>query len=379
MNLDIFSWPYSQRSLLSPPCLWLAGLTLWVGLSNFAGAQSPPNSPASSQPAASQPATSPLVFEAETLDIGSIYHGSQREIVFRAVNRSKQPFQIANVRSTCSCSSAKYDQVVPAGAETEVRVTFRSRRLDLGRFTKELIFIPASMAESPRKLIFEGELVPTLQPDPLPIRLRGLYSEESSLVVTLAAPPELQVRPASDAPFAKALHGYFEVGPLETVEAGQLYRLTLRKPAVVRPRSWADELHFEVECSDGQRRSIGFRVRVDHDNYLVTDPAKSLLFTQRLEEGEEASAWVDVHATDLGDATRSFQIRRVAIEFNREEAFAADYETVTPGKHYRVRVRQTKAPSSPRAGRARLLIETDLPEQPTIRLLIAARPAPRPR
>ncbi|MDT8347313.1 MAG: DUF1573 domain-containing protein [Flavobacteriaceae bacterium] len=98
-----------------------------------------------------------MVFEATTLDYGTIAQNSDGKRVFKFVNNSDKPLVIARAKGSCGCTVPSYPKkpVMP-GESGEIEVTYDTKRL--GKFKKS-VTLTTNISKEDTVLYIEGNVV----------------------------------------------------------------------------------------------------------------------------------------------------------------------------------------------------------------------------
>lgn len=76
-------------------------------------------------------------FKQDTLDLGTLLYNSEKQVVFQFTNTGSVPLLISNIRSSCDCTSIKWEKrPVNPGKTGEIKVIMKPN--SLGMFLKTL-------------------------------------------------------------------------------------------------------------------------------------------------------------------------------------------------------------------------------------------------
>ena len=95
-----------------------------------------------------------IEFKTYKIDKGDLPRGCTEEYVFEYKNVGKGPAQILGVSYMCGCTEAEYStDILKPGKKGKLVVTFRSRKMPAGPFSKDVLIITNQAKEGPDKAI----------------------------------------------------------------------------------------------------------------------------------------------------------------------------------------------------------------------------------
>ncbi|MGY4383393.1 hypothetical protein ACVWYN_000412 [Pedobacter sp. UYP24] len=97
--------------------------------------------------------SSAVKFDKYTHDFAHIPHGQPVKTSFTFTNKSVKAIKIANVVSSCGCTTSQWDSSVNSGSKGNVELSFDA--LAIGPFNKE-VRVYVNGEEKPIKLTIEG-------------------------------------------------------------------------------------------------------------------------------------------------------------------------------------------------------------------------------
>lgn len=100
---------------------------------------------------------SPIVWKAETIDVGQIPQGTPKAIVYEFKNTGKTAVVITNVQGSCGCTATDYtkEPVLP-GKSAKVTATYNAA--NKGAFTKT-VTVTTSAETAPKILTLKGTVI----------------------------------------------------------------------------------------------------------------------------------------------------------------------------------------------------------------------------
>jgi hypothetical protein len=98
-----------------------------------------------------------MVFEAETVDYGTIEQGSDPYRFFKFKNTGTEPLIITHAKGSCGCTVPTYPkEPIAPGEAGEIKVRYDTNRL--GRFTKR-VTLTTNAGDEKQMLTIKGEVV----------------------------------------------------------------------------------------------------------------------------------------------------------------------------------------------------------------------------
>jgi len=95
-----------------------------------------------------------LVWKNQNVDLGKIEFDKPVKVAFEFTNTSNEPLVIKNVKTTCGCTVAKYDNmVVKPGASSKIEVTYNAKSKGFFNKTVEVFTSLNSIGE---KITMQG-------------------------------------------------------------------------------------------------------------------------------------------------------------------------------------------------------------------------------
>ena len=95
-----------------------------------------------------------IEFTTYKIDKGELPRGCTEKYEFEYKNVGKGPAQILGVSYMCGCTEAEYStDILKPGKKGKLVVTFRSRKMAAGPFSKQVLIITNQAKEGPDKVI----------------------------------------------------------------------------------------------------------------------------------------------------------------------------------------------------------------------------------
>lgn len=116
-----------------------------------------------------------MVFEAETVDYGTIEQGADPYRVFKFTNTGTEPLIITNAKGSCRCTVPTFPkEPIGPGEAGEIKVRYDTNRL--GKFTKRVTLTTNAGSEK-QMLTIKGEVVKKPEePAGLPANDNGMFN-----------------------------------------------------------------------------------------------------------------------------------------------------------------------------------------------------------
>ncbi|TXB62751.1 DUF1573 domain-containing protein [Phaeodactylibacter luteus] len=116
-----------------------------------------------------------MVFEAETVDYGTIEQGADPYRVFKFTNTGTEPLIITNAKGSCGCTVPTFPkEPIGPGEAGEIKVRYDTNRL--GKFTKRVTLTTNAGSEK-QMLTIKGEVVKKPEePAGLPANDNGMFN-----------------------------------------------------------------------------------------------------------------------------------------------------------------------------------------------------------
>ena len=117
-----------------------------------------------------------MVFEAETVDYGTIEQGSDPYRFFKFKNTGDEPLIITHAKGSCGCTVPTYPkEPIAPGEASEIKVRYDTNRL--GRFTKR-VTLTTNAGDEKQMLTIKGEVVKKAEePAGLPEKEGSLFKQ----------------------------------------------------------------------------------------------------------------------------------------------------------------------------------------------------------
>jgi hypothetical protein len=110
-----------------------------------------------SQDLATNDAIGVFVFEAETIDYGTIEQNDNGVRIFKFKNRGRAPIVISKVKTTCGCTVPTYPkQAILPGESASIDIKYATNRL--GKFSKSITVI-SNADQDQKRLQIKGNVV----------------------------------------------------------------------------------------------------------------------------------------------------------------------------------------------------------------------------
>ena len=95
-----------------------------------------------------------IEFKTYKIDKGELTRGCTEKYEFEYKNVGKGPAQILGVSYMCGCTEAEYStDILKPGKKGKLTVTFRSRKMAAGPFSKQVLIITNQAKDGPDKVI----------------------------------------------------------------------------------------------------------------------------------------------------------------------------------------------------------------------------------
>ena len=351
------------------------------------------NSAAVGEPSGAVPAAPPAAEPGETLaeassddrhreisvenphfDWGVTFQGQTFEHTFKIVNSGEAPITIEEIRPECGCtvSDEKFnDFVLAAGAEISVPIS-----VDTAEFTgytkKDIDIICKEPVEGTTKLQLMGDVEQIFARDPEEARFDLVRDKEvvGKTEWTISFAVNLDKSITLDA--VRAEKGHVEPRIVEA-EKGVEYEVHLKpkidlesKVALYNETLLLDAHVEKTEVALKVPVTIGIKSRIQ------VLPSRSLWFARKmtrklLEEGAEPPE-ILLEIVSAGAAAHRFHITAV----EADPVYETSLETVTDGRHYKLRVVLKRLPeyrnASAKVAKAAITLKTDDPSLPVIKI-----------
>ena len=344
---------------------------------------------------------------------GTAFRGERLEHTFVVKNSGTAPLVIEEVKPQCGCTlAAEYEKTLQSGQSTSLSLTLETGAMS-GKKEKYTQVISNALTED-NKLWMEGEIVELLtldpkmprveavlgtriKPAPTPLNLTlnlpdrkveilGVKTRDGKLTAKLAKTPSnsqaTAASPKTEAGTRKngTQDGAQEEGTKE--EAKQSYLVHLRPQLADGDRTAFQDEALQVQVRvDGKPLDLSFPISVALRDRIQVSPSRSIHFsakdTEHLTSPAELGAAKEktppkepphklLDIRSIGDPDHEFKI--LGVEESGKH-FRTKLETVTPGKHYRLRVFVVSGPEGrKRFVRDRFRLKTDDPEVPILNI-----------
>jgi Protein of unknown function (DUF1573) len=286
-------------------------------------------------------------------DGGVVEEGTVVPFRFEVENRGQADLEVTQVKTSCGCTVAKWDRVIPPGAHGTIDAQMSTLYFH-GAVTKHLSLFSNDPARPQVELTITARLLPLVKISPDPTALLEVGEKAATQEFVLernGGHPMKLVQVIPYAPYIKA-----ETTPL----SGQgRYKLTVTAmPDAPLGRSTVPV----VVWTDLEKAGIvTFVITVERG--IVTVPAMILYGTLPHEMKTPPQAIVTIRRSST-----PFHVKRVAVD---DPHLVATLETVRDGAEYRVTVTYAGGwDAGPR--RQTLTVTTDDPKQPVIQIPVQA-------
>lgn len=323
-----------------------------------------------------------LSFSESRYDWGTAFRGERLEHTFVVKNTGDAPLIIEEVQPQCGCTLATdYASTLEPGQSTSISLTLETGSMT-GKKEKFTTIISNALTEN-NKLWMEGEIVELLTLDPPMPRVEAVLGTRIKraptpvrLTPNLVADREIEVLTVRtrDGKLTARLTGPATPTaktPGETTATGYVVHLEPELDGDDRTAFQDEALVVQVRVDD-KTLDLRFPISIALRDRIEVSPSKSIHFSAKdtgailAASGAQptASPHKVLEILSAGDPDHHFKILEVE---GTGEHFRTELETVTAGKHYRLRVFVAAGPEGrKRFVRGRFLIKTDDPAVPLI-------------
>jgi len=323
-------------------------LTLLLTLAPIAAAAAPDGGPAAA-------VVEPVI------DVGEVPVGEPVEAEFRIRNDGDQPLEISNVRPSCGCTVAEYDEVIAPGATGSVRAHVDTENI-VGPNAKS-ITVYTNDAASPRiRLTIKSDVTQFLGLDPGYVRFTSfVQKEKDEKVSVLLGAHDFESLEITDVESPESWKGWLGVSYREALDEerdpelpGKQWRIdvTLSKDAPVGP------LAENVTIHTNHPRQKTIELPVSGFIRPVVGVTPSSVDLGRVDPSE---------AQEWGILVRNFGSAPLEIDDFESTVSGLEVavEPIEEGQRYKLVLKPTPAMAKgPFQGRVEL--HTNLPQQPSI-------------
>ena len=312
-----------------------------------------------------------LRVETKRAEWGELIQGDTKKVSFTLMNDGDADLEIVRATPTCGCLSVEVPagKIAPGTSKTlEVRVD--TGRLPGGETTKMVLLVTNDRRAGQLALEVHGRVIALLSQSPEDLVARVFPGEKPRLEAELTAATDRVAALIS----ARAKDPRFRTGLEPNDRAGG--RLTIEGPSEDGPRHVGLEIEIEVRMTDGTTRTTKARCRVEYRSRWELSSRRQVSFSR-----QETSQWekntaepltktIDVHAVAPDFTMMLKSVRVTGVPDGWLECRA---HTVAAGKHYRLELRLLK-PVEQRILRGQLIVRTDDPKTPELKLRVLAYP-----
>ncbi len=188
-----------------------------------------------------------LVCQEPNFQWGEVLEGDMVEHAFEILNQGGAPLLISEVKTTCGCTSSKFDKEIAPGGKGVVVIQLRTRGYT-GSVKKTAQIVSNDPAKKQFTVSLSGAIRPVVKFDPDKPALEGLRGEQLSTTIKILSnvPDEIKIVSVKGLPTSRVTHELVETKP--GAEFGLKLSLNgSEKPAAV---SAYDRLTVMVKCGD---------------------------------------------------------------------------------------------------------------------------------
>ncbi|HMP13029.1 MAG TPA: DUF1573 domain-containing protein [Saprospiraceae bacterium] len=116
-----------------------------------------------------------MVFEAETIDYGTIQQYADGERVFKFKNNGSEPLIIKNATGSCGCTVPTFtNKPIMPGETGEIKVKYATDRL--GKFNKT-VTVTSNATPDTKVLTIKGDVLKKEEPAGVPNGEKGIFNK----------------------------------------------------------------------------------------------------------------------------------------------------------------------------------------------------------
>ncbi len=322
-------------------------------------------------------------------DFGQIWTGGKLEHAFKITNTGKEELSITGVKPSCGCTVAgSYPRTLAPGATGEFPFTLTTTTIN-GPFIKRISVFSSDPAKPELTLTLKGKGVPQIAIEPRGVYLPGVFGDQvETKVVTIQNNLSTPLRLALD-PLASSGPWSFD---LAEKEAGKKYELTVKfnprgvhAGSVRQTATLLTNIQAQHELHVFASAMVRERIEAEPSTLTIYAPASQPANVQGAAVGAAQSqpALAGAPASQPAEYVRTIHLRnygekpvKAVDAFCDDPALKVDLKEQTAGKAYSVAV------SIPRAwtpsGHPEVMIRTDDPEKPVIRIPVVSTQSAQP-
>lgn len=301
------------------------------------------------------------VIEEMRHDLGRVYESDSYQYAFKVKNTGTVELQITDVKPTCGCTVAKFDTVIAPGGEGIVTLDVAGDQVD-GEWLKEADVYTNDPKHPKLSITIGGTVLRYVTVEPKRVHLRGGYGEPANADIDI---------------FSSELGADFEVVSVTSdvddkitydvaaaSEPGH-YKIRLYKnPRLPTLNEWGSVF---IKTNSAQTPDKVVQVNVVTRGAIIVQPSSVNFGTL----SDENATPIQKSIT-LSKTRGEFQIREV--EFT-DPAYQASVEPIEAGKKYRLTVNFRPTDLEDRSRVDAMIIRTDDPNEPSIRIRLISRGA----
>jgi len=312
-------------------------------------------------------------------DWGTVLTGEEVEHAFRIENRGGSVLKIENVRTSCGCTTARYDKEIPPGGKGEIVLRIRTRGFT-HRVRKTATITTNDPHNKTFKLSIGGDIKPVVKFDPPYPMMEGLRGETLTTKVRITRELEGRLEILS----VKSTGSIKTTYELKEVKPGDIFDLTLHVTPSTTTRSYYYGMPVRLTIKvriEGKEIDVPLNARLKLVD-TVNVSKKYVVFRRNevdafLKNGSKAPERM---LTVEGYKGRTFKItgvevkaRKIGVRPDSEVIEKAPLEvavepTESPSK-YKLRVTLLKVPEEKRRTMScEILIRTDDEKTPEIKV-----------
>lgn len=306
-------------------------------------------------------------------NFGDVFKGEEVVHHFVIKNTGGSALIIQKIKPGCGCTYVKHDKSIPPGGSGLVTLKVNTAKLSAGKQSKWADIHSNDPSNLRKRIYMDGNVTTAFTVSPTYPRLNTVLGEDDTLVVTLNKAVDAEFKVTA----VKALNNRV-IPELETVVAGQTYKINVKANITGKTKStyFTDRIQVDVEGANGKKMSQDVPVTIRLKNRISSKPARTVYF-RRPEVNAlrtNAAAPVVKEVVIKSEVTKSdhnFQITKVEVT---DAHFRTEVQPVTPGKEYKILIKIDALPDDPtvKSLKGDLIIHTDDPSQPTIKLRVLA-------
>ena len=299
-------------------------------------------------------------------DLGEVYERAKYEYVFVVRNKGNADLKITDVRPSCGCTVANYDEVIAPGKEGKITLTLAGDKVH-GRFSKTAQVRSNDPDHSELLLTIAGTEIPYVNIGPADrVYLQGSYGEEVAQSLTISSnEKDLDFRIEKiDTDLGDKVTFTYEKGAAK----GE-WVVSVRKNPDLPTQSTYGTLTIHTNSKRAPDQVI--QVQVMTTGTITVQP--TFVNFGRVRFGDDGkNGDVLEKSVTLIRSQGDFAISDLSVN---NVNFHTEVVEEVPGKRYKVNIKFT-APPRTRGGQAEsgeLIIHTNVPTEPNVRVQLVAR------